>query len=177
MSYLVCTSFKTSNPIIALMAFSAAVETNSTVGQVLSDWRLTEDELNHDAIFGAPEDGGGVFAKIDAVAERIDGGTFMATLSVSRAEIDAEPGLLASFYGGSAAGAIRLFCSVNPPEGLTYWVEAKSAGPEETTHGPSQVLAWAAAAARRIGAANAVIDAAREKPHRMSFEDEEEVAN
>jgi hypothetical protein len=60
---------------------------------------------------------------------------------------------------------------------MVYWIEAKSAGAEDTTHGPSQVFAWATAAARRIGAANAVIDAVREKAHPVSFEDEEEAAS
>lgn len=155
MSHLTCTSFKTNSPLVALMAFSAAVEIEATVGQVLSNRRLTEDELNHDAIFTGPEDGGGIFAEVDAEANRI---------------------LLGSFYGGSAAGAIRLFCEVNPLGGLIYWVEARSCGFESETHGPSKVLAWAQAAYRRIEAANAVIDAAREKSHRASFQDEEEAS-
>ena len=177
MSHLVCTSFITSSPLLALMAFSAAVETNSTVGSVLAERVTRRLPDNHDQLFAGPEDGGGIFAEIDAEAVRLDGGQFMATLSVSRAEINKEPGLLASFYGGSAAGAIRLFCNDDGFGGMAYWIEAKSAGPEETTHGPSQVLAWAQAAHRRISAANAVIDATRVRSRSASFQDEEEAVN
>ena len=176
MSCLVCTSFTTNSAATACRAFAAAVESNSTVGRILA--ARVEGDLpdDHDLLFAAPEDGSGLFGELDAEAERIDGGDLMATLSVTRAEIDARPGLLGSFYGGSSAGEIALICDQNHVGGLVYRVEARSAGSVDTTHGPSQVLAWAAAAARRIGAANAVIDAAREPAPVGSFVDEEEAA-
>ena len=168
---LICTSFTTSSPATALRAFAAAVEDRSTVGRVLADVLALDVPDNHDAIFAGPEDGGGIFAEVDAEAERIDGGPYMARLSVTRAEIDAEPGLLGEFYGGSRAGAVRLFCAPSAYGDLLYYVEARS---YEGTFGPAAVQAWSEAACRRIGAANAVINAARGPVQVRTWADEEE---
>lgn len=176
MPHLVCTSFTTPSPRTAFHAFAAAVEQNSTVGVILAE-RGVDVPNDHDLLFAAPENGGGVFADIDAEAMRRDGGEYMAALSVTRDEIEQHPGLLAAFYGGSRAGTVRLLCTADMCGNTVYRVEARSHERSyDGTFTPFQIRAWADAACRRIDAANAVINAVREPSRAQTWADEEEAA-